>query len=201
VSPATQTKLLRVLDTGTFRHVGGTAEIHVDVRVLAATNRDIPAMVRQGLFREDLFYRLNTIRIEIPPLRERAGDIELLARHFVAMLNERYESARRISPETLCALAAYHWPGNVRELLHAMEAAMVVSDGDEILPEHLPTSIRPSKPVVVTAGGVPTLEELERKHIALALEASAGHRGRAAELLGISERNLYRQLRDYGLIS
>ena len=94
ISPATQVKLLRVLDTSAFRHVGGTAEIRVDVRVLAATNRDLQAMVRQGLFREDLFYRMSTIRVEIPPLRKRGADIDLLARHFVTVLNDRFESSK-----------------------------------------------------------------------------------------------------------
>lgn len=208
VSPATQVKLLRVLDASTFRRVGGTAEIHVNVRVLAATNRDVPAMVRQGLFREDLYYRLSTIRLEIPPLRERAADIELLAREFVRTFNERFRSSRRISDEALRALCAHSWPGNVRELLHAVEAAMVVCEGDAILPEHLPGSVRKpatASPVAAAAAApsngdhLPTLEELEQGHIRRALEASHGHRSQAAKMLGISERNLYRKLRDYGL--
>jgi DNA-binding NtrC family response regulator len=202
VSQATQTKLLRVLDTSTFRHVGGTAEIRVDVRVLAATNRDLPVMVRQGLFREDLFYRLSTIRIEIPPLRERGSDVELLAQHFVGMLNERFGASKQISPEALHALRRHSWPGNVRELLHAVEAAMVVCEGDRILPQHLPLAARSSdergKP---SANGseLPTLDELERRHIKRALEAAEGHRGNAAKILGISERNLYRKLKEYEL--
>ena len=141
VSQATQVKLLRVLDTSTFRHVGGTAEIRVDVRVLAATNRDLPAMVKQGLFREDLFYRLSTITIEVPPLRQRAADVDLLAEHFVAVRNERFGSSKRLSPRALEVLQRHDWPGNVRELLHAIEAAMVVCDGEEILPEHFPRAL------------------------------------------------------------
>ncbi|HVX67982.1 MAG TPA: sigma-54 dependent transcriptional regulator [Bryobacteraceae bacterium] len=198
VSPATQSKLLRVLDTSTFRHVGGTAEIRVDVRVLAATNRDLPAMVRQGLFREDLFYRLSTITIELPPLRERGGDIELLALHFLAVLNDRFGGSKRINPAALELLRRHHWPGNVRELRHAVEAAMVVSEGPEILPEHLP--IRPAGGPAQANTPLPTLDELERAHIRRALEASGGHRGNAARVLGISERNLYRKLRELGLI-
>jgi DNA-binding NtrC family response regulator len=195
VSPATQTKLLRVLDTSTFRHVGGTSEIHVDVRVLAATNRDMPAMVRQGHFREDLYYRMSTISIEIPPLRQRPGDIELLARHFVAALNDRFGSSKRIGAEALARLRAHAWPGNVRELLHAVEAAMVVCEGDEIEPRHLPAPLR-----VQQAAGrkMATLDELERQHIRSALDACGGHRGQAARILGISERNLYRKLKEYG---
>jgi DNA-binding NtrC family response regulator len=199
VSPPTQVKLLRVLDTSTFRHVGGTAEVHVDVRVLAATNRDLPAMVRQGLFREDLYYRLSTISVEPPPLRNRGADIELLARHFVNVFNERFGSGRRIGEEALRALRRHSWPGNVRELLHAVERAMVVCEGAEILPEHLPAPVRATGPAAVESSKFATLEELERKQIRLALEAAAGHRGNAAKMLGISERNLYRKVRDLGM--
>ena len=142
VSQSTQVKLLRVLDTSTFRHVGGTSEIRVDVRVLAATHRDMAVMVRQGLFREDLYYRLGTITVELPPLRERGADVDLLAAHFVTLLNERHGTARRIGPEALKILRRHDWPGNVRELLHAIEASMVICDGPEIRPEHLPAPLR-----------------------------------------------------------
>jgi DNA-binding NtrC family response regulator len=213
VSQATQVKLLRVLDASTFRHVGGTAEIHVDVRVLAATNRDLPALVRQGLFREDLFYRLSTIAIEVPALRERRGDVRLLAEHFVAVLNDRYGTRRRLGERALEALERHDWPGNVRELQHAVEAAMVVCEGDEIQPRHLPravaggTSTAPAAtaPSTTPSGSaeatLPTLEQMEREHVARALRAADGHRAKAAKLLGISERNLYRKLREYGLLS
>ncbi len=203
VSQATQVMLLRVLDTSTFRHVGGTAEIRVDVRVLAATNRDLPVMVRQGLFREDLFYRLSTIRLEIPPLRDREGDVDLLAKHFVNTLNERFGFSRRIHPSAMEILRRHSWPGNVRELIHAVEAAMVVCEGTEILPEHLPAALRTSAAETRPpddAGPLPTLEEMERTHIAKALRACGGHRGKAAGILGISERNLYRKLREYELL-
>lgn len=205
ISPATQVNLLRVLDTSVFRHVGGTREIRVDVRVLAATNRDLPAMVAKGLFREDLYYRMSTISIEVPPLRKRTGDIELLACHFVAMLNERYGSRKALAQETMETLRRHAWPGNVRELLHAVEAAVIVSEGAEILPEHLPASVRggaTAQAALVSAddsGRIPTLFELEVEHIRRALEVSQGHRGNAARLLGISERNLYRKLKEYRL--
>ncbi|MEI6668827.1 MAG: sigma-54 dependent transcriptional regulator [Acidobacteriota bacterium] len=206
VSQTTQVKLLRVLDTSTFRHVGGTSEIHVDVRVLAATNRDLPAMVKQGLFREDLYYRLSTITIETPPLRKRAADIDLLAGHFVGRLNERFGFQKRMSPEAAGILRRHEWPGNVRELLHVVEAAMIVCEGAEILAEHLPASIRALAPAggaplvpAAAPGPLPTLEALERAHIESALRATDGHRGSAAKMLGISERNLYRKLREYGL--
>ena len=205
VSQATQVKLLRVLDTSTFRHVGGTAEIRVDVRVLAATNRDLPALVRQGLFREDLFYRLSTIAVEVPALRQRREDVALLANHFVAVLNDRYGVSRRLGERALALLERHDWPGNVRELQHAIEAAMVVCDGEEIQPRHLPRALGaapPSAPAAeAAAASMPTLDEVEREHVARALRAADGHRGNAARMLGISERNLYRKLRDYGLLS
>ena len=206
VSPATQTKLLRVLDTSTFRHVGSTREIRVDVRILTATNRDVPSMVRQGLFREDLFYRLSTITVEVPPLRARGSDVNLLAQHFVTVLNERFGSSKQISEAALHLLQRHSWPGNVRELLHVIEAALVLSEGSNVLPEHLPVSLRNSKSTppagaVAQATLLPTLEEAERTYIRLAIEASKGHRGNAAKILGISERNLYRKLREHGLLS
>ena len=204
VSPATQVKLLRVLDASTFRHVGGTSEIRVDVRVLAATNRDLPAMVRQGLFREDLYYRLRTISVELPPLRTRVADIELLAQHFAALINQRYGFRKTIGDAAAAVLRRHDWPGNVRELQHAVESAMVVCEGSEIQPSHLPAAIRqaapaPPAPHAGEATPMQTLDELERAHIERALRATAGHRGQAATLLGISERNLYRKLREYGL--
>lgn len=208
ISQATQVNLLRVLDTSVFRHLGGTSEIRVDVRVLAATNRDLRAMVGKGLFREDLFYRMSTITVEIPPLRKRSGDIELLARHFVKMLNERYGTAKVVGQSALEALCSHGWPGNVRELLHAVEAAAVVCEGGEIRVEHLPPAVRaagpasvPSPPQSAADGRLfPTLVELEVLHIRRALESSHGHRGNAARMLGISERNLYRKLKEYRLL-
>jgi len=195
VSLATQVKLLRVLDTSTFRHVGGTQEIHVDVRVVAATNRDLAGMVRQGLFREDLFYRLRTLTLRVPPLRERDVDIDLLADHFVALFNQRFGVKRCLGHQARLLLHRHSWPGNVRELLHAIEAAIVVCDGPEILPEHLTTIARAPTAPTDTAAGVPTLRQTEREQIARALTATSGRRAAAARMLGISERNLYRKIR------
>ena len=206
ISQSTQVNLLRVLDTSVFRHVGGTSEIRVDVRVLAATNRDLRAMVAKGLFREDLFYRMSTITVEIPSLRKRGADVELLARRFVSRLNERYSSNKVLSEGALDVLRRHSWPGNVRELLHAVEAAVVVCEGEAILAEHLPPSVRggsapPATAVLAVDGGrLPTLVELELMHIRRALEASHGHRGNAARALGISERNLYRKLKEHRLL-
>jgi DNA-binding NtrC family response regulator len=132
--------------------------------VLAATNRDLPALVRQGLFREDLFYRLSTIAVEVPALRDRRGDVALLARHFVAVFNDRYGTGRRLGGDALALLERHDWPGNVRELQHAVEAAMVVCDGDEILPGHLPRALARPPPPVAVAG----------QETVLALARSAG---------------------------
>jgi DNA-binding NtrC family response regulator len=166
-------------------------------------------MVGKRLFREDLFYRMSTITVEIPPLRKRGDDIELLARRFVKTLNERYGTGKVLGESALEALRGHGWPGNVRELLHAVEAAAVVCEGGEILAEHLPESVRgaavpgvatPAAPVV-DGGQFPTLVELEVMHIRRALESSHGHRGNAARILGISERNLYRKLKEYRLLA
>ena len=206
VSAATQVKLLRVLDTSTFRHVGGTKEIRVDVRVIAATNRDLEAMVKQGLIREDLYYRMSTITLRVPPLRERQGDIPRLAEHFTAQFNARFGSSKRIGAAAMALLTRHGWPGNVRELLHAIEGAMIVCDGPEILPEHLPPAVRAGDGAAPAGAAAPrdngefrTLDQMERDQIELALRRTNGHRGQAATMLGISERNLYRKLRDYGL--
>jgi DNA-binding NtrC family response regulator len=139
----------------------------------------------------------------MPPLRDRGADIELLARHFVLLLSERFGVRKRIAASTLDVLRRHDWPGNVRELLHVIEAAVVVCDGPDILPEHLPAHLRGPGAAPPAAGGngpLPTLEELERGHIELALRTTHGHRGHAARALGISERNLYRKLRAYGLL-
>ena len=206
ISLATQVKLLRVLDTSTFRHVGGTSEVRVDVRVLAATNRDLPSLVRQGLFRDDLYYRLSTITLRLPPLRQRGADIDRLAQHFVSVLNDRFSLQKRIGPEALDVLRKRRWPGNVRELVHVIEAAMLVCDGPEITPMHLPADVLAAGSgagivtPMVPGGQMPTLEAVERAHVESVLAAVNGHRGHAARILGISERNLYRKLRGYQLL-
>ncbi len=206
ISLATQTTLLRVLDTSTFRHLGGTKEIHVDVRVITATNRDIPGMVRQGIFREDLYYRLSTITVEVPPLRAREGDIDMLAQQFTAKLNLQFGTNKRFSDEALAALRSHSWPGNVREMLHVVEAALVLCEGSIVLPEHLPAVLRNER-TALRAEQRPldqqplSLQEAERAHIIAALDSCNSHRGNTARALGISERNLYRKLREYNLLS
>jgi len=204
ISLATQVMLLRVLDTSTFRHVGSTSEIRVNVRVIAATNRDLEAMVRQHLFREDLYYRLATVAIHLPALRDRRDDVPRLAEYFVALLNERFGFSKHLSPEAMARLTTHDWPGNVRELLHVVEAAMVVCPAATIQPEHLPAAVRTSArsaPADDDPDALPTLAALERTHIERVLAATGGHRAHAARVLGISERSLYRKIHDYQLES
>lgn len=206
ISPTTQTTLLRVLDTSTFRHLGGTKEIHVDVRLITATNRDIPGMVRQNLFREDLYYRLSTITVDVPPLRSREGDIELLAQRFAEKLNMQFGTNKRFSDEALAVLRGHNWPGNVRELLHVVEATLVLCENSTIYPEHLPAVLLNARPMphpeqTPQSQQSTSLAAAERAHIAMVLDACNGHRGNTAKVLGISERNLYRKLRDYNLLT
>jgi DNA-binding NtrC family response regulator len=200
ISLSTQVKLLRVLDSSTFRRVGATTQIHVDVRVLAATNRDLDALVQQGLFRADLYYRLRTIQLWLPPLRERRADIDVLADHFVARMNERLGSAKHLSQAGREALRRHAWPGNVRELRHAIEAAMVVSDSAEIDIAHFPLRPPDTTSRDADTAELVTLDVMERTHIQHALKSTGGRRSQAARLLGISERNLYRKLKQYNLM-
>ncbi len=197
LSPALQQKLLRVLETGTFRHVGGTREIHVDARIVAATNRDLADMTKRGFFRSDLFYRLGTLRIEVPPLRERIEDIPALVQHFLARIEARFSQHRQFTPAALRQMQAWRWPGNVRELRHAVEAAVVLCGGTLIDVEHLP------REVCEASGGdggrLRTLEQLERDHIGHVVRSVGGNRTQAAGILGISERTLYRKLHEHGL--
>ena len=192
-----QQKLLRVLETGCFRHVGGTREIHVDARLVAATNRNLEEMIARGQFRSDLYYRLGTLHVEMPPLRDRVEDIPTLARHFLARIDARYGLQRRISAEAMARLQAWHWPGNVRELLHAVEAAAVLATGEVIEVEDLPRHVRGTRRQETAV--MRTLESLERDHIISVLQTVGGNRHQAASVLGISERTLYRKLSDYGL--
>ncbi len=200
VSPAVQAGLLRVLETGSFRHVGGTEEVRVDVRLLAATNRALERLMGEGKFRRDLYFRLNAIHFEIPPLRKRRGDVPVLVQHFVAQHNARHGTRKGISPAAAEVLLRYDWPGNVRELRHVVERALVLAERDLIRPGDLPVELRQS--AGLGAGAEPTtltLAAVERLQIARVLELVGGHRARAAQLLGISERNLYRRIRDYEL--
>ncbi|HEY4243236.1 MAG TPA: sigma-54 dependent transcriptional regulator [Kofleriaceae bacterium] len=199
ISPAIQVKLLRFLQEREFERVGGTQTIHVDVRVIAATNRNLTAEVAAGRFREDLYYRLNVVSIEMPPLRDRAGDIPALARFFLARYaRENAKTIEDFSPAALERLVAHAWPGNVRELENAVERAVVLCSGTLIEPKHLPATVAPaathrSAPTIPGA----TMAELERYAILETLEATGGSTSKAAELLAISPRTIQYRLHEY----
>jgi DNA-binding NtrC family response regulator len=200
VSPAVQAGLLRVLETSTFRHLGGTREVKVDVRLVAATNRALERLVQDGRFRRDLYFRLNAIHIELPALRQRADDIPVLAAHFVAQYNARYGTRKAFTRGALDVLARYGWPGNVRQLRHVVDRALVLGDGDAVGPADLPPEVREAAGVLDREHPAAlTLAEVERRHIARVLSEVGGHRARAATLLGISERNLYRKIHEHRL--
>src|SRR5574342_853909 len=195
VSPAIQAGLLRVLETSSFRHLGGTQEVHVDVRLVAATNRELERLMQEGKFRRDLYFRLNAIHIDVPPLRERRGDISVLVRHFVAEHNARHGTRKEVSASAMDVLTGYHWPGNVRELRHAVDRALVMADGDLIRSADLPAEVRGAGEA--ESHSTLPLAEVERRHIAQVLAQVGGHRARAAQLLGISARTLYRRIHEY----
>jgi DNA-binding NtrC family response regulator len=195
MEPDSQVKLLRALETGMFFRVGGTRPRSVDVRIVAATNRDLGEAMRAGEFRQDLYYRINTITVALPPLRERKEDIALLAQHFVEA-NAAY-GAKRLSPAVLGTLEAYPWPGNVRELLHAIERAVILSRGDEIQPADLPPEVLGTQAAVAPTASGGSLESMERQHIVGTLRQVSGHRGKAAALLAIDPKTLYRKILGY----
>jgi len=210
ISPSIQTKLLRVLQEKEFQRVGGEETLKVDVRVVAATNRDLKAEVQRGRFREDLYYRLHIIPLSIPPLRERPEDIPLLARHFVQRFAARMSrAAGGVSEAAMRALQRYPWPGNVRELENAVEQALVFSEGPELTESDLPAFLR-SPAAQKTAGALPVvqgdrslpeiLEDLERQLIHQAYEKAKGVKTETARLLGIKTSALYYKLEKYGFI-
>jgi DNA-binding NtrC family response regulator len=207
IRPNTQAKLLRVLELQEVKPVGGNDSIRIDVRLIAATNKDLQAEVREGRFREDLFYRLNVVSIHLPPLRERREDIPALAQHFL----RKYAAANakavdRIAPEAMARLEAYAWPGNVRELENAIERGVAISNHPILLPDDLPVHIAPAVPAPVAAidpgpPGLMSLDEVARQHVGRVLAATGGNKKRAAEILGVDRRTLYRMLERYALPS
>jgi DNA-binding NtrC family response regulator len=196
-----QVKLLRFLEEGRFRRVGATRDRESDVRVIAATNRNLADDVNAGRFRADLFYRLNVISLHVPPLRQRREDIPALVEHFLAVFRERFNRpALDLSDEARRRLTAYDWPGNVRELRNCLERAAALAAADEIEADQvLPAadSRSPEGPAEAPDSPPATLDELERRHILRVLEDAGGNRERAAAILGISSRTLYRKLREY----
>ena len=203
ISPTVQVKLLRFLEEHEFERVGGNRTIKVDVRVVAATHRDLEARIREGAFREDLFYRLNVIELHIPPLRERRTDITILAHHFLRRFAEtNAKEIRGFSDEALGLLARHSWPGNVRELENAIERAVVLSNEALLDPTHFPTLVaRSPEGATGRAGGVripgSTLADIEREAIQRTLESVSGSTSRAAQVLGISPRKIQYKLKEY----
>ena len=202
-TPATQVKLLRVLQHREVIPVGATDPQPIDVRLIAATNRELEEEIRRGAFRTDLFYRLNVIALHLPTLRQRAEDIPLLATHFLSRIADlRQEAPKELSRSALDALTSYSWPGNVRELENALERAVILTPGDEIAPSALPERVtqRVSEPLVAERAPTnPTLESIERAYIMWVLQSESGNKSRAAEVLGIDPSTLYRKLSRYGV--
>ena len=201
MTPGLQSKLLRFLEEKAFKRVGGLADVRVDVRVVAATNRDLEEEVRSGRFREDLFYRLQVMPIPLPPLRERRGDIPLLANHYIDRFNREFRKrVRGMSPAAAALLEQYQWPGNVRELRNAIERAMLLIDRDTLEPTDFTTLTRSVEPTQfrLPPEGV-NLEEVERQLLTQALERAGGNQSRAAQLLGINRDQVRYRLEKFGL--
>jgi len=201
IAPTVQVKLLRALQTKEFERVGGTQSIKVEVRLVAATNRDLAAEVKAGRFREDLFYRLNVVAVTLPPLRRRKGDIPALAAHFIEKYGKSYgKEIEGLAPGTLNALLSHDWPGNVRELENAIERAVVLCKGTQLTADDLPATLRGPRPAGRDVGGLipgASLQEIEREAILRTLELVGGSTGRAAEMLGISVRKIQYRLKEY----
>jgi DNA-binding NtrC family response regulator len=220
--PPLQSKLLRAIETNSFYRVGAVRKVQVNVRIVAATNRDIAEVTGDGRFRSDLLYRINGFQISLPALRERPEDIEPLAAHLLKQLGSPHPP--ELTSEALTALKAYRWPGNVRQLRNTLERALLLSNDSRITTAELPPEIANPAPVYAvvpaqsmpgvaggandtssnsgqpaTAAASPLLREVERQQILAALEQTGWHRGKTAEMLGISPSTLYRRLRDYNL--
>lgn len=199
MSPDAQAKFLRVLEDKSFRRVGGTEEITVDVRVLAATNRNIDGALRDGSLREDLYYRLNVFVINLPPLRERLEDIPLIVQHLIEGLSLRYDKKiKMMDQKTLEMLLRHTWPGNVRELSNVIERAFILSDGDVILPEDIRSSMGEGvlQSMLLIPVGLP-IDEVEKEVILKTLQVTKGNKTRAAEILRISLKTLHNKLKKY----
>ncbi|MFO8011930.1 MAG: sigma-54 dependent transcriptional regulator [Phycisphaerae bacterium] len=197
-----QIKLLRVIENGEIVRVGSNEPRTVDVRLISASNRDLAGLVKQGAFREDLFFRLKVVRIVLPPLRERREDIPLLTEHYIRRLAEEHgKPVTAMTPEAQAVLSAYGWPGNVRELINTLETMVVLARGETLDVEDIPAEIRPGEAVPEggdLASGM-SLQDAERMLIERTLRETEGNRQKTAEILGIGERTLYRKIKQYGL--
>ena len=203
MSLALQAKILRVLQEREVERVGGTGPVRVDVRLIAATHRDLDKDVLSGRFREDLYYRLAVVSVALPPLRDRGNDLRALAEHYLARYAQEYSRpVHAVSPEAFAVLQSYRWPGNVRQLRNVIESAVLLADSDTLLPYHLPPELllAEAPPEDAADGGaLVTLSELERRHIQKVLAASGGQMNVAAEILGIHRNTLRRKLAEYGI--
>ncbi|HBY59635.1 MAG TPA: hypothetical protein DEH78_07410 [Solibacterales bacterium] len=195
LDPRMQVKLLRVLDGVPYYRLGGTRKVSADVRIVAATNVSLEEATRDGRFRKDLYYRLNQLRLQVPPLRERADDVEALAQYFL----EQQQPGARLSARAAEALRAYPWPGNVRELRGVITKAALLSEGGVVEPEHLEIGAPQPAPQAAAQAGAMNLEEMERALILNGLAAAGGNQTKAAAMLGISSRTIARKLKTYGI--
>jgi transcriptional regulator with PAS, ATPase and Fis domain len=202
----TQVSLLRVLETKSFRRVGGTKPVGIDVRVIAATNENLEEAIEQKRFREDLYYRLDVLRIHLPPLRDRRGAVNFLTDHFVTVFDDLYhKNVRMVSPDTYRYLRQYPWPGNIRELKSVIQCAVLKAPGEEFTPDLLPARIRESAKSNAEYNGSRmhagmSLEAAEKELIKLTLTFTGGNKKAAGVMLGISRRALYNKLKKYGLM-
>ncbi|MBI5875053.1 MAG: sigma-54-dependent Fis family transcriptional regulator [Deltaproteobacteria bacterium] len=194
ISRSMQVKLLRSLETNKFFKVGGTKEIEVDIRIIAATNKDLKKEVEANRFRHDLFYRLGAMNIHLPPLRERRGDIPLLVEKFLAAERER----KKVDGDAIKRLMAYLWPGNIRELKNIIQRAVILCKNETLTIKDLPLELQNP---VETAWTAPTstIHELEKEHIKGVIKQVDGHKGKASQILGIDPKTLYRKMKEYGL--
>jgi transcriptional regulator with PAS, ATPase and Fis domain len=200
ISLAAQAKILRVIQEGDFQRIGGTKDINVDVRIIAATNKDLRRAIEEKSFREDLYYRLKVIEIELPPLRERREDVAVLAEYLLKTLRMKIASnVEGFSEAAMQILMDYDWPGNVRELRNVVERALVFARGEEILPENLPQDIASPRAVKRPEDSEtpPSLNEIEREHIQRVLNFTGGNKQQAAKILGISRATLYEKIKTY----
>ncbi|MCK5196105.1 MAG: sigma-54-dependent Fis family transcriptional regulator, partial [Desulfobulbaceae bacterium] len=197
-----QASFLRVIQEKKFRAVGGEQELHSNFRVIAATNKDLDIMVNENRFRQDLFFRLSVVPVELPPLRQRSGDIPDLARHFLKRYREKnHKDIKGLHPQALNLLMRYNWPGNIRELENCIERAVVLCLGEEITPRELPPQINPMETLsreLQNPGG-PTLRDMEREMIRNTLEETGNNKSQTARILGIARQTLLNKLKEYSL--
>jgi len=204
MSPALQVKVLRAIEEQEVRRIGSNEVIKVDLRLIAASNQNLAQAIEEGKFRQDLYYRLRVIEIELPPLRNRQEDIPLLVEHFLKKFGQERQRSFAVSPQALSALMSYAWPGNVRELENALESAVALNRSGIIVPEDLPAKVRPETRVQEPSVddiyvGLPPLDEIEKRYLCYVLKATGGNKAKAASILGINRRTLYRKIDEYKL--